>query len=58
MKLGPAIITLKNLRWMPENFAQTQLFYSKIISLGPTASGSGSATPTVPTLADGTEIEW
>ena len=27
-------------------------------SLGPTASGSGSATPTVPTLADGTEIEW
>ena len=27
-------------------------------SLGPTACGSGSATPTVPTLADGTEIEW
>ena len=27
-------------------------------SRGPTASGSGSATPTVPTLADGTEIEW
>ena len=25
-------------------------------NLGPTASGS--ATPTVPTLADGTEIEW